>query len=144
MAEKITVNEVRYIVYRLVKQYYEWSEPIPEFSARVPGVLESCLATPFQSFSGNEFYPELVDKAAILFYLMIKNHPFQNGNKRLAIFTLMWFLNRNSTGLNITPNALYLLALDVAASKPEEKDSTVNLILSSITNNIIHVSITDN
>lgn len=111
MAEKITVNEVRYIVYRLVKQYYEWSEPIPEFSARVPGVLESCLATPFQSFSGNEFYPEL---------------------------------NRNSTGLNITPNALYLLALDVAASKPEEKDSTVNLILSSITNNIIHVSITDN
>ena len=51
--------------------------------------------TRFQSFSGKDLYPTLATKASILFYLMIKNHPFQNGNKRIAITTLLTFLYEN-------------------------------------------------
>ncbi|QQG42451.1 MAG: Fic family protein [Candidatus Giovannonibacteria bacterium] len=45
-------------------------------------VLESCLATPFHSFGGKSAYKGLIGKASMLFYLLVKNHPFQNGNKR--------------------------------------------------------------
>ena len=67
-------------------------EPIPDFSSRFDGILESCLAVPFQKYAGKDVYQGLVAKAARLFYLMVKNHPFKNGNKRIAITTLLTFL----------------------------------------------------
>lgn len=79
----ITIKEVEYIAVRLAHELMSFNEPIPEFSTRFPNILESCLATPFQSFSGTSPYRDTISKAAILFYLMIKNHPFQNGNKRI-------------------------------------------------------------
>jgi prophage maintenance system killer protein len=84
----LSVKEVEYIAFRLAQECLSFNEPIPDFSTRYPNVLESCLAAPFQGFSGKSFYAGLMQKAGILFYLMIKNHPFQNGNKRIA-FT-MW------------------------------------------------------
>jgi len=76
--EKITVKEVEYIAFRLAQEILSFDEPIPDFSTRFPNILESCLATPFQSFFQKSLYPTLISKASILFYLMIKNHPFQN------------------------------------------------------------------
>ncbi len=91
----ITIAEVEYIAFRLARETMTWDEKIPDFSSRLPGKLESCLAVPFQSFEGKKFYKGLLEKAAVLFYLMIKNHPFENGNKRIAMTTLLYFLFKN-------------------------------------------------
>ena len=97
--KRIALAEVELISYTLAKEFLEFHEPIPEFSSRFPNILESCLAVPFQRFSNRTFYKGLTGKAAILFYLLVKNHPFQNGNKRIAMTTLMVFLHRHQKWL---------------------------------------------
>jgi len=67
----ITVKEVEYIAFKLAQEMLAFNEPIPDFSTRFPNILESCLATPFQTFSGKSPYPGFLSKASILFYLMI-------------------------------------------------------------------------
>ena len=91
----ITIADVEYLVFRLAKEHLSFDEPIPDFSTRFSNVF----VTPFQRFSGKALYPTLVAKASILFYLMIKNHPFQNGNKRIAITILLTFLFCNGKWL---------------------------------------------
>jgi prophage maintenance system killer protein len=81
----ISISDVEYLAFRLAKEHLSFDEPIPDFSTRFPNMLESCVVAPFQKFSGKDLYPSLVAKTSILFYLMIKNHPFQNGNKRITI-----------------------------------------------------------
>ncbi len=103
----------------------EWNEPIPDFRTRFPNILESCLATPFSSFGGKSAYQGITGKAAMLFYLMIKNHPFQNGNKRIAMTTLMYFLHKNNKWLKIDNQELYNFAKWVAESNPKVKTETV-------------------
>lgn len=121
----ITLSEVEYISFRLAKEKLEFNEPIPDFSSRFPNILESCLAVPFQKFSKKDIYPGLVDKASILFYLMIKNHPFQNGNKRVAMTTLFVFLYKNIKWLRVDGRELYNFAVWVAGSPAKLKDEVV-------------------
>ncbi|HUC87188.1 MAG TPA: type II toxin-antitoxin system death-on-curing family toxin [Candidatus Saccharimonadales bacterium] len=80
-----------------------WDEPLPPFNTRYPDRLEGSLIAPFQEFEGHSPYPELEDKAAILFYLMIKDHPFKNGNKRIAVTTLLVFLAENGKWIAVAP-----------------------------------------
>ena len=126
--KQLSIEHVEYIAHHLAKKIMGWDEPIPDFSTRYPGKLESCLKTPFQSFAKRDLYPTLEDKSAILFYLMIKNHPFQNGNKRIAVTSLLTFLSMNQKWLKIPPDELYGLAIWVAESRPLAKDGTVQAI----------------
>jgi death-on-curing protein len=121
----ITLKEVEYIAFRLAQEMLTFNEPIPDFSTRFPNVLESCLAAPFQSFANKSLYPSLVSKAAMLFYLLIKNHPFQNGNKRIAMTTLFVFLYRNGKWLKVDTQELYNFTVWVAQSPRTVKDETV-------------------
>lgn len=121
----ITISDVEYLAFRLAKEHLSFNEPIPDFSARYPNILESCILTPFQGFAGKSLYPSLVAKAAILFYLMIKNHPFQNGNKRVAITTLFMFLLDNKKWLKADKQELYNFTVWVAQSPPQAKDQVV-------------------
>lgn len=105
-----------------------WNEPIPKFETRYPKVLESCINAPFQKFNRKDLYKGLVDKAAILFYLMIKNHPFQNGNKRLAMTTLFVFLYLNKKWLQVDKTELYNFAIWLAGSPPKFKDELIKII----------------
>ncbi len=123
--KKLTIAEVEYVAYYLAKKFMEWNEPIPDFRTRFPNILESCLATPFSSFGGKSAYQGITGKAAMLFYLMIKNHPFQNGNKRIAMTTLMYFLHKNNKWLKIDNQELYNFAKWVAESNPKVKTETV-------------------
>lgn len=125
MMKVITVKEVEYIAFKLAKELLSFNEPIPDFSTRFPNILESCLATPFQRFSGKSLYPTLVSKAAMLFYLLIKNHPFQNGNKRVAMTTLFVFLYRNKKWIRVDTQELYNFTVWVAQSPRTVKDETV-------------------
>lgn len=124
----ISVSDVEYLAFRLAREHLSFDEPIPDFSTRLPNVLESCVVTPFQKFSRKALYPSLVAKASILFYLMIKNHPFQNGNKRIAITTLLLFLHENKKWLRADTQELYNFTVWVAQSPPEFKDQVVAAI----------------
>ncbi len=125
---RIRVSEVEHLAYDLARKHMSWDEPIPDFSTRYPGILESCLSTVFQTFDGKDLYTSLADKSSILFYFMIKNHPFLNGNKRIAVTTLLIFLYLNNKWLDVSDEALYQMALDVAESKPQFKESVVKYI----------------
>jgi len=121
----ITIADVEYLAFRLAKEHLSFDEPIPDFTTRFPNSLESCVLTPFQRFSGKALYPTLVAKASILFYLMIKNHPFQNGNKRIATTTLLTFLYGNSKWLKADTQELYNFTVWVAQSPAQLKDQVV-------------------
>jgi death on curing protein len=121
----LSLAEVQFIAHRLAQKTMGFDEPIPDFSTRFPDRLESCLSAPFQTFGRREFYKTILDKAAILFYLMVKNHPFQNGNKRVAVATLLVFLHQNGKWLSMAPEDLYKFAMWVAGSNPAAKDGVV-------------------
>ncbi|MDI6891956.1 MAG: type II toxin-antitoxin system death-on-curing family toxin [Actinomycetota bacterium] len=123
----LTIEETKYLAHSLAQQFLEWGEPIPTFDSRFPNILESCLAVPLQTFGRKSFYPTLYDKAAMLFYLMIKNHPFENGNKRIAIISLLVFLYKNGYWLEHKPEQLYKIAVFVAESDPKLKDEIVSV-----------------
>lgn len=124
----LSITEVEYVVHRLAQELMIWNEPIPDFHSRFPNILESCLAVPFQTFDRRSFYKSLTEKAANLFYLMIKNHPFQNGNKRIAMTTLFYFFYKNKKWLRVDNQELYNFAKWVAESNPKLKDETVKAI----------------
>jgi death-on-curing family protein len=126
--KSITIKEVENITFVLDKELLAFNEPIPNFNTRFPNILESCLATPFQRFDKKGLYKGLVAKAAILFYLMIKNHPFQNGNKRIAITTLFYFLYKNKKWLKVDNQELYNFAIWVAQSPSSLKSEVVKAI----------------
>lgn len=109
-----------------------WDEPIPDFGTRFPNILESCINTPFVRFDKKDQYRGLIGKASILFYLMIKNHPFQNGNKRIAVMSLLYFLYSNGKWLSINNVDLYNLAVNVAGSKPISREKIMQLINSTL------------
>ncbi|MDP2923559.1 MAG: type II toxin-antitoxin system death-on-curing family toxin [Candidatus Omnitrophota bacterium] len=135
----ITVKEVEYIAFRLAKELLSFHEPIPDFSTRFPNILESCLAVPFQSFSGKSLYPSFIAKASILFYLMIKNHPFQNGNKRIAMTTLFVFLHKNNKWLKVDVQELYNFTVWVASSPRRAKEETVKATEKFLQNYIVDI-----
>ena len=122
----LSVKEVEYVAHSLAQKLMEWGEPIPSFETRYPYILESCLATPRQAFGGRDMYFTLLKKSSILFYLMIKNHPFQNGNKRTAVMTLFYFLLKNEKWLKVTNQELYNFSVWVASSDAKVKKETVN------------------
>ena len=113
------------MVFRLVREKMIYDESIPSFDTRFPNVLESCLVVPFQKFDRKTLYKGLSGKAAILFYLMIKNHPFQNGNKRIAMTTLFYFLFKNGKWFSLDSKKLYNFAIWLAESPAELKDDTL-------------------
>lgn len=125
MIKRIGVDHIKDIAHQLAIATMAWDEPIPAFETRFPKVLESCLAVPFQTYNRKDLYPEFEEKAAVLFYLLIKNHPFQNGNKRIAVTTLLVFLFLNKRWMTIQPAKLYNLAIWVAQSDPEVRDAVI-------------------
>ncbi|MEK7598656.1 MAG: type II toxin-antitoxin system death-on-curing family toxin [Patescibacteria group bacterium] len=124
----ITITEVKYLAHALAKEMLAWDEPIPDFGTRLPNVLESCLATPFQTFDKKVLYQGLMAKASALFYLMVKNHPFENGNKRIAMTTLFVLLHKNGKWMRVDNQELYNFAVWVAQSNPKLKDETMAAI----------------
>jgi death-on-curing family protein len=124
----ITVAEVKYVAHELAKELMIWNEPIPDFTTRYPQALERCLFAIAQTYDKKELYRGLSKKAAVLFYLMIKNHPFQNGNKRVAVMTLIYFLYVNKKWIRLDNQELYNFAKWVAESNPKVKDATVSAI----------------
>lgn len=136
----LTTQEVQYVAFRLAKVFMEWDEPIPGFGTRYPSVLERCLALPRQTFDKKPLYRGLITQAAILFYVMVKDHPFQNGNKRIAVMTLLYFLRQNKHWLKLGNQELYSFAKWVAESNPKLKDQTVAAIHEMIRRHLVSIT----
>lgn len=132
----ITIKEVELLAFELARKHMEWDEPIPDFSTLFPGILESCLANAFQTYAKRDLYPTFVDKAAIIFYQMVKNHPFINGNKRIAVTTLLTFLYLNDRWISVSNQQMYQLAVWVAESQPELKNGVVLAIKDFLKKNL--------
>jgi death-on-curing family protein len=137
MPQRLSVYEVEYIAYEVAKRHLEWDEPIPDFSTRYPEKLESCLETPFMQFGEKDLYKGIYRKAAALFYLLIKNHPFQNGNKRLAVTTLLVFLQKNGKWIDVDTVQFYKFAVWVAESPPNLNKEVIDLIEKFIVKSVI-------
>jgi len=137
MTHPITTFEVEHVAFALARQYYTFNEPIPDFTTRFPNVLESCLSNPFQTYSRKDLYAGLVKKASILFYLMIKNHPFQNGNKRIAMTTLLYFLYKHNKWIRVDDEVFYRFALWVTESPSDAKEEVITYIEKFIKQHIV-------
>ena len=100
--------------------------------------FKSSVSTIYQSFDGVDLYPSIEEKAANLLYFVVKNHSFSDGNKRIAAFLFLYFLERNrilfdSMGnKRIADNALVAMTLMIAVSKPDEKETMVKVIVNLI------------
>ena len=125
---KIDLAGMEHLAHALAKKMMTWNEPIPPFNTRFPGVLESCIEVPFAATFDRELYPTLTDKAAMFFYVMIKNHPFQNGNKRIAVTTLVVFVMSNDHWLTLSNQQMYELAIFTAKSNAENKDLVIGAL----------------
>lgn len=133
----ITLVQVETVAHELARATMEWSEPIPDFATRFPDKLESCITTPFQKYGNRSLYAGLTGKGGILFYLMIKNHPFQNGNKRVAVMTLLYFLFLNGKWLKATNAEIYDFAKEVAGSDPAHREKVMVRVRSFIRKNLV-------
>jgi prophage maintenance system killer protein len=103
--------------------------------------FKSSVSTIYQSFDGIDLYPSIEEKAANLLYFVTKNHSFNDGNKRIAAFLFLYFMERNGIlfdeqrNKRIADNTLVALTLMIAVSKPEEKDTMVKVIVNLINKN---------
>lgn len=95
------------------------------------GSLDAILQNVMQNVFGSDVYPTIDEKAANLLYFIIKNHPFNDGNKRTGAFSFIWFLKKCEYPFieSITPNLLTTLTLFIAESHPKAKERIIGLIL---------------
>ena len=111
------------------------------FGKEKDGSFESSIAQISKGFGKEDFYPTLEEKAATLLYLIVKNHGFVDGNKRIAAACFLLFLKandllNNKKGISIISNdALASLTLFIASSKPEEMDTVKKLVISVLNRN---------
>lgn len=100
--------------------------------------FKSSIGQIYQTFGGEELYPSVEEKAAMLLYLVTKNHSFSDGNKRIAATLFLWFLNNNGIlyrpdgTKRIADNTLVALTLMIAESRTEEKDVMVKVVVNLI------------
>ena len=100
--------------------------------------FKSSIGQIYQTFDGTDLYPSVEEKAATLLYLVIKNHSFSDGNKRIAATLFLWFMENNGILYNkdgskrIADNTLVAITLMIAESRPEEKDMMVKVVVNLI------------
>jgi prophage maintenance system killer protein len=129
VGERITYEEAMEAI-AVLKEMFNDSDI---FGTEKDASFKSSLGQIYQTFDGKELYPTAEIKAAMLLYLVVKNHSFVDGNKRIAAFVFLWFLSRNGIlykadgSKNIADGTLVALTLLIAESKPEEKETMVKL-----------------
>ncbi len=130
-ARPVTVDDARQVVARLRREY----GGSDLFGREKDQSLAGALGAVFQTFDGRDLYLSLEEKATQLLYLLVKNHPFVDGNKRIAAALFLWFLDHNNAlyfdgHKRIDESALVAITLLIAESKAGEKDQITRLVVS--------------
>ena len=102
--------------------------PIPPFTTRFEGRLESAIGSAFQSFGGKYVIEPLTRRYAALFYYMTRGHCFSNGNKRIALMTLFTVIFLRQGWLRASDQECYALSQRVAVSPKEKKDEVIDWV----------------
>ena len=103
--------------------------------------FRSSIGQIYQTWDGEELYPSIEEKAAMLLYLVVKNHSFSDGNKRIAAMLFLWFMEKNGVlyredgSKRIADNTLVALTLMIAESRTEEKDIMLKVVVNLINKN---------
>ena len=111
------------------------------FAHKKDDSFKSSIGQIYQTFGGQDLYPSVEEKAAMLLYLVTKNHSFSDGNKRIAATLFLWFMAGNGILYNpdgskrIADNTLVALTLMIAESRTEEKDIMVKVVVNLINKN---------
>lgn len=144
LSENITYDikyeEAKAAIAELKKQLIAKKEATDLFGKEKDSGFQSSLQSIVQTFGGQYLYPSIEEQAAHLLYFVIKNHSFNDGNKRIGAFLFIWFLEKNkhrfkaNGEIKINDNGLTAIALLVAQSKPEEKELMIQLIVSLVAN----------
>lgn len=125
----------------VIRQLHEKFGGSPLFGNEKDDSFKSSIGQIYQTFGGEDLYPSVEEKAAMLLYLVTKNHSFSDGNKRIAATLFLWFLNGNGILYNedgtkrIADNTLVALTLMIAESRTEEKDTMLKVIVNLINQN---------
>ena len=125
----------------VIRQLHEKFGGSPLFGNEKDDSFKSSIGQIYQTFGGEDLYPSVEEKAAMLLYLVTKNHSFSDGNKRIAATLFLWFLNGNCILYNedgtkrIADNTLVALTLMIAESRTEEKDTMLKVIVNLINQN---------
>jgi len=143
--ENVTTNEIYQLTYeeaieqiQMTKKVYGNSDL---FGHEKDQSFRSSVATIYQTFGEVDLYPSIEEKAANLLYFVVKNHSFSDGNKRIAAFLFLYFLEKNgilrtkNEEKRIADNTLVALTLMIAVSKSKEKDIMVKIIVNLINKN---------
>ena len=135
---QVEIDEFRNLISKTKQQLIERKEASELFGQEFEGKFESSIATIYQTFAGQELYFSLEERSANLLYLIIKNHGFVDGNKRIVSILFVYYLAKNkflyrtNGEIKINDNTLVALALLIAQSKPEDKEVLIKLIIKLI------------
>ncbi len=132
-------TEVKNFIASIKKELIRKKEATDIFGQEKEGTLAGVVGNIYQSFNGKTLYPNIQSKASHLLYFIIKDHPFIDGNKRIASLLFIYFLDKNSFlykengERKINDNALITLVLLIAESDPKDKEIFVKLVMNLIT-----------
>lgn len=124
---KLTIEEARDIINIMKKNFVLKKGAEGLFGKELEHKFESLIKNLYQTFGGKELYKSVSEKAANLLYLILKDHPFGDGNKRIAAFLFVYFLYKNKQK-KTDNNTLVALVLLVAVSNPSDKDNMIKII----------------
>lgn len=131
---EIETREFEELIAKTKQELISKNEATQLFGQKVDAKFESSIATVYQSFEGQDLYPSLEEKSANLLYLVVKNHGFVDGNKRIGSILFVYYLAKNNFLYRangepkIDQNTLVALALLVAQSNPNDKEILIKLI----------------
>jgi len=134
----LNYDDARQVISAIRKDLIAKKEASELFGQEYEGKFKGVIGSIRQSFGGKELYPSIEEKSAHFLYFAVKDHPFIDGNKRIASFLFVYFLDRNrclykeSGEKKINDNALVVLTLLIAVSDPKEKDIMIKLITNLI------------
>jgi len=133
-AYKITYEECKQLIKQVKASLIQKNEATDLFGKEINNKFKSIIGVIYQTFNKEELYPSIEEKAANLLYLIIKDHPFIDGNKRIGSLLFLHFLKKNNYLLKsngerkINDNTIIALALLIAISLPAEKDIMIKII----------------
>jgi death-on-curing family protein len=131
-------EEIINIIEQIKKELVAKKEASDLFGQENNNKFKGILGSIYQTFGKKELYPSIEEKAAHLLYFIIKDHPFIDGNKRIASFLFVYFLDKNNflyrkTGeRKINDNALTAIALLIAISDRKDKDVLIKIVTNLI------------
>jgi len=131
-------DQAKVVIQQIKKDLIFKKEDSDLFGQEVEERFQAVLGSVYQTFNRKEVYPSLEEKTSHLLYFIIKDHPFIDGNKRIASFLFVYFLDKNnylyrpSGEKKINDNALTALSLLTAVSDPKEKDILIKIITNLI------------